>query len=134
LPRKASLVLTEAELRLMDVIWGKGPATVQQIQESLPESMPLAYNSVLTTIRILEKKKYLTHNKDGRAHVYRPLVARQEASRSEITHLLGRFFQNSRELLVLNLLQDEGLDDSELQRLRHLVQAKSDAANGKVRP
>jgi predicted transcriptional regulator len=118
----------------MDVIWGKGPATVQQIQESLPESMPLAYNSVLTTIRILEKKKYLTHNKDGRAHVYRPLVARQEASRSEITHLLGRFFQNSRELLVLNLLQDEGLDDTELQRLRQLVQAKSDAANGKVRP
>ena len=134
MPRKASLVLTEAELRLMDVIWSKGPATVQQIQESLPESMPLAYNSVLTTIRILEKKKYLTHNKDGRAHVYRPLVARQEASRSEITHLLGRFFQNSRELLVLNLLQDEGLDDTELQRLRQLVQAKSDAANGKVRP
>ncbi len=133
MPRKASLVLTEAELRLMEVIWSKGALTVQQIQESLPESTPLAYNSVLTTIRILEKKKYLTHNKDGRAHVYSPLVARQEASRSEISHLLGRFFQNSRELLVLNLLQDEALDETELQRLRHMLEAKSEATDGKGR-
>lgn len=133
MPRKASLVLTEAELRLMEVIWSKGALTVQQIQESLPESTPLAYNSVLTTIRILEKKKYLTHNKDGRAHVYSPLVARQEASRSEISHLLGRFFQNSRELLVLNLLQDEALDETELQRLRHMLETKSEATDGKGR-
>ena len=132
MPRKASLVLTEAELRLMEVIWSKGALTVQQIQESLPESTPLAYNSVLTTIRILEKKKYLTHNKDGRAHVYSPLVARQEASRSEISHLLGRFFQNSRELLVLNLLQDEALDETELQRLRHMLETKSEARDGKA--
>lgn len=115
----------------MDVIWSKGPSTVQQIQESLPESSPLAYNSVLTTIRILEKKKYLAHNKDGRAHVYRPLVARQEATRSEITHLLGRFFQNSRELLVLNLLEDESLDQAELRRLRQLMQVKSATGGGK---
>jgi predicted transcriptional regulator len=117
-------VLTEAELRLMDVIWSKGPATVQQIQESLPEDAPLAYNSVLTTIRILEKKKYLTHNKDGRAHVYHPRVEREEATRSEISHLLGRFFQNSRELLMLNLLEDENLDAAELKRLRKLLEAK----------
>ena len=124
MPRKTSSVLTEAELRLMDLIWSKGPATVQQIQESLPEDAPLAYNSVLTTIRILEKKGYLAHNKDGRAHVYRPLVDRDEATRSEIGHLVGRFFQNSRELLVLNLLEDENLDAVELKRLRKLLEAK----------
>jgi BlaI family transcriptional regulator, penicillinase repressor len=124
LPRKTSVVLTEAEIRLMDVIWSKGPATVQRIQESLPEDAPLAYNSVLTTIRILEKKGYLAHNKDGRAHVYRPLVDRDEATRSEIGHLVGRFFQNSRELLVLNLLEDENLDAAELKRLRKLLESK----------
>ena len=124
MPRKTSSVLTEAELRLMDLIWSKGPATVQQIQESLPEDAPLAYNSVLTTIRILEKKGYLAHNKDGRAHVYRPLVDRDEATRSEIGHLVGRFFQNSRELLVLNLLEDENLDAVELKRLRQLLESK----------
>ncbi len=124
MPRKSSIVLTEAELRLMDVIWSRGSGTVQQIQEALPEESPLAYNSVLTTIRILEKKGYVAHEKDGRAHVYRALVEKQDATRSEISHLLGRFFQNSRELLVLNLLEDKSLDAAELKKLRGLLEAK----------
>ena len=71
----------------MDVLWQKGPSTVQQVLEGLPGKSPLAYNSVLTTIRILEKKGYVRHIKDGRAYVYRPLVEQEEASRSEIRHL-----------------------------------------------
>ncbi len=108
----------------MDVIWTGGPATVQEIQDALPEDSPLAYNSVLTTIRILEKKGYVAHNKDGRAHVYRPLVDRDEATRSEIGHLVGRFFQNSRHLLMLNLLEDENLDAAEIKRLRQLLEKR----------
>jgi len=69
LPPRKSPTLTEAELRLMEVLWQKGPATVQQVVQDLPEKAPLAYNSVLTTIRILEKKGYVKHVKDGRAHV-----------------------------------------------------------------
>jgi len=121
LPRSKSPTLTEAELRLMDVLWEKGPATVQQVLEALPKRPPLAYNSVLTTIRILEKKGYLKHAKDGRAHVYRPLVERADATRSEISHLLHRFFKNSHELLVLNILEDQKLDAEELRHLRELV-------------
>jgi BlaI family transcriptional regulator, penicillinase repressor len=131
LPRKTSSVLTEAELRLMDVFWRKGPSTVQHVMESLPEDQPLAYNSVLTTVRILEKKGYLAHEKDGRAHIYRPEVQREEASRSEVSHLLNRFFKNSRELLVLNLLEDDSLDASELKRLRRLVESQSASSGGK---
>jgi predicted transcriptional regulator len=119
-PPRKSETLTEAELRLMDVLWRKGAATVQQVQEAL-EGKPLAYNSVLTTIRILEKKGYLKHVKDGRAHVYRPVVEREEATRSEVSHLLTRFFKGSHELLVLNLLEDGSLDAAELKRLRELV-------------
>jgi len=121
LPPSKSATLTEAELRLMDVLWEKGPATVQQVLESLPKRPALAYNSVLTTIRILEKKGYVKHAKDGRAHVYRPLVERADATRSEISHLLHRFFKNSHELLVLNILEDQKLDAEELRRLRELV-------------
>ena len=120
-PRKSS-ILTEAELRLMDVLWQKGPATVQQVMEDLPEREPLAYNSVLTTIRILEKKGYVKHVKDGRAFVYSPLVARKEATRSEISRLVNRFFGNSHELLVLNLLEDQGLDAAEIKRLRRMLE------------
>lgn len=122
MPPTKSATLTEAELRLMDVLWQDGPSTVQQVLEALPKKSQLAYNSVLTTIRILEKKGYVRHVKDGRAHVYRPLIERSEASRSEIRHLAHRFFSNSHEMLVLNILQDRGVDAEELDRLRQLLE------------
>jgi predicted transcriptional regulator len=123
MPPKQSETLTEAELRVMNVLWRKGPATVQQVLDTLPEKPALAYNSVLTTIRVLEKKGYLKHKKDGRAHIYEPLVARAEASRSEVRHLVSRFFANSHELLLLNLLEDRSLDRDELDKLREMLRA-----------
>jgi BlaI family transcriptional regulator, penicillinase repressor len=123
LPPKKSPTLTEAELRLMEVLWQRGPASVHQLLEALPPKPALAYNSVLTTIRILEKKGYVQHIKDGRAHIYMPLVGREEASRFEIRNLVNRFFKNSHELLVLNLLEDKSIDAEELKRLRELVEA-----------
>jgi predicted transcriptional regulator len=119
-PPKQSLTLTEAELRIMDVLWRKGSGTVQQVLDWL--SSPLAYNSVLTTIRILERKGYVQHVKDGRAHLYDPIVGREEATRSEIRHLLGRFFRNSHEALLLNILQDEAIDAEEMKRLREMLE------------
>ena len=120
MPPKQSLTLTEAELRIMDVLWRRGSGTVQQVLEWL--SSALAYNSVLTTVRVLERKGYVKHVKDGRAHVYEPIIGREEASRSEIRHLLGRFFRNSHEALVLNILQDEAIDAGELKRLRQMLE------------
>jgi len=121
-PPKKSPTLTEAELRLMEVLWQVGPATVHQVLESLPSNLPLAYNSVLTTIRILEKKGYVQHVKKGRAHVYAPLVGKQEATRFEIKNLVGRFFKDSHELLVLNILEDKSINADELKRLGQLLQ------------
>jgi BlaI family transcriptional regulator, penicillinase repressor len=153
LPRRKSETLTEAELRLMDVLWQKGSATVQQVLDALPEKPALAYNSVLTTIRVLETKGYLEHVKDGRAHIYKPILEREEATRSEIRHLVGRFFKNSHELLVLNILEDlssenvisenlgsenlgsenKGLEASELKRLRALLQPRDEKTAGQAR-
>lgn len=122
MPPRKSETLTEAELRLMDVLWLKGSATVQQVLDALPQKPALAYNSVLTTIRVLENKGYVKHVKDGRAHIYIPTVERQEATRSEIRHLVTRFFKDSHELLVLNILEDQGIEAKELRRLRQLLQ------------
>lgn len=122
MPRKQSATLTEAELRLMNVLWPLGRATVHQLVSALPADLPLAYNTVLTTIRVLEKKGYVKHQKDGRAHVYVPVVDRQEATRFEIRNLLSRFFRNSHEALVLNILEDETIEAAELKRLRELVE------------
>jgi BlaI family transcriptional regulator, penicillinase repressor len=125
-PPKQSATLTEAELRIMDVLWRKGSGTVQQVLDWLPSS--LAYNSVLTTIRILEKKGHVKHVKNGRAHIYIPVIGREEATRSEIRHLVSRFFRNSHEALLLNLLQDEQIDAAQLKRLREMLD-QHDAGN-----
>jgi BlaI family transcriptional regulator, penicillinase repressor len=142
-PRRKSETLTEAELRLMDVLWQKGSATVQQVLDALPEKPALAYNSVLTTIRILETKGYLEHVKDGRAHIYKPILEREEATRSEIRHLVSRFFKNSHELLVLNILEDlssenlgsenKGFEANELKRLRALLQSMDEKTRDEKR-
>lgn len=114
--------MTEAELRIMNVLWEKGSATVHEVLQGLPEKPALAYNSILTIIRILEKKGYVKHVKDKRAHVYTPAIDRKDATRFEVRHLVSRFFGNSDELLVLNILEEKSIDAEELARLRQLLE------------
>jgi predicted transcriptional regulator len=132
LPRTQSATLTEAELRIMNVLWQKGSATVHEVLQGLPENPPLAYNSVLTIVRILEKKGYVRHtkDKDTRAFIYSASVAKEDATRSEVRHLLTRFFGNSHELLVLNILEDKSIDAEELDRLRALLDANKEPGGG----
>ena len=118
--RKKSPTLTEAEYRLMDILWAKGPATVSEVVDLVGDP-PLAYNTVLTTMRILEQKGYVRHKASGRAFIYRAEVARDEAQRSVVTHVLSRFFDGSPRELVLNLLESEAVDDKEIERLRELL-------------
>jgi predicted transcriptional regulator len=122
MPPKKSPTLTEAELRLMKILWARGESTVNDIATALPKKNALAYNSVLTTIRILEQKGYVQHRKEGRAFFYIPLVAEAEAGISEVRLVLSRFFGNSREKLMLSLLGDNDVTPEELQRLRDAIQ------------
>lgn len=121
MPPKKSNTLTEAELRLMKILWQRGESAVTDVVAALPESEPLAYNSVLTTIRILEQKGYVTHRQEGRAFLYKPTIAEDEASRSEVRNVLSRFFGNSREQLVLSLLGDDEISAEELNRLKEAI-------------
>jgi predicted transcriptional regulator len=123
LARKKSLNLTEAELRLMDIVWDKGAVTVGEVAAALPSVPGLAYNTILTTLRILEQKGYVRHTKarEGRAFVYRAIVGRKQASRNALRHLVRGFFANSPELLVLNLLDDGDLSQRELRNIRNLL-------------
>ena len=124
MPRTQSRTLTEAELPLMDILWRQGPATVNGVAEALSKTKPVAYNTVLTMLRILERKGYVRHTKDGRAFVYQTVVDRGQASRNAVRQLVTRFFEGSPELLVLNLLNDEGIDEHELDRLRRLTESE----------
>jgi predicted transcriptional regulator len=120
--RKKSSNLTDAELKLMDVLWSKGRATISEVIEGLPKHPALAYSTVLTTMRILETKGYVRHTKDGRAFVYHPLVGRDQARSSAVTQLVRRFFEDSPELLMLNLIEDNKIDAAELKRLRKRIE------------
>ena len=91
----------------MRILWRRGESAVTDLVADLAASEPLAYNSVLTTVRILEKKGYVTHRQEGRAFVYSPSIEEHEAGRSEVRHVLSRFFGDSRERLLLSLLDDE---------------------------
>lgn len=123
--RKKSSTLTEAELRLMEVLWQKGRATVADVTEALPPP-PLAYNTVLTTMRILEQKGYVRHQEEGRAYVYEPLVDRDDAAKSAVGQLLSRFFGNKSAALALRLVEEERPSDEELRRLKALIEKYED--------
>jgi len=122
LARSKSATLTEAELRIMNVLWDKGRATVHEVLQALPSKPNLAYNSVLTIIRILETKGYVKHVKDKRAHIYMSKIDREDATRFEVRHLVSRFFGNSHQRLLLNILEESSIDAEELARVRELLE------------
>ncbi len=118
MPPKPSNTLTEAELRIMRILWTRGESLVSDLVAAMPAAAPLAYTSVLTTVRILEQKGSVDHRQEGRAFLYSPCVAEHDASRSEIRHVMHRFFGNSRERLLLSLLGDGEITPDELERLK----------------
>src|SRR4249920_985406 len=130
MPRRASPALTDAELRIMHVLWDRTRATVGEVLDTIDSVSRPAYNTVLTILKILERKGYVTHEKDGRAFVYLPVVDRSQAQRSAVSHLLSRFFNGSPEALVLDLLGHDRVDDDERRRVRELV----DRASQNLRP
>ena len=121
MPPKRSIALTPAELRLMKILWTRGESSVAEMVTATADEAPLAYTSVLTTVRILETKGYVCHRQEGRAFFYSASVGEQEASRSEVRHVLQRFFGNSRERLLLSLLGDDEMTAAELRRLRDAI-------------
>jgi predicted transcriptional regulator len=131
--RKASKTFTEKELEIMRVIWELGEATAREIQEDLPGERH--YNSILTIIRVLERKGHLTHRVAGKAHVYR---ARQqpEKSRSRVlSHMIRQVFGGSAASLVLHLVETGDLTEGDLSEIRQQMAARAQgvkAAPGKT--
>ena len=114
--------MTDGELRLMEVLWQRSQATVGEVVDALKTSPKPAYNTVLTLLRIMEKKGYVSHRKEGRAFVFVPRVDRADASRSALQTLVDRFFQGSPRLLMLNLLEEEQLSPEVLKQLRERIE------------
>ncbi len=121
MPRGRSPALTDAEARVMSVLWAKQTASVADVVAVLKRKRTVSYSTVQTILRILEAKGYVAHEKVARAFVYRALVDQRQARRRALRHLVKRLFDGSPSLLVLNVLEDERIDTEELKRLRRLI-------------
>ena len=110
---------TERELDIMAVLWERGPSTAAEVRAQIADD--LAYNTVLSMLRILEEKGHVRHTEEGRAHRYFPLVAREEAGASALERLVDKVFGGSAELLLTHFMKDRKLDATELRRIRRVL-------------
>jgi BlaI family penicillinase repressor len=131
MPKPKSDVLTEAEQRIMRVLWSRGEASVRDVTDALEDSYPVAYNTVLTLLRILTEKEYVTPRQEGRAFVYRPTVTRAEARSRALRKLVGQFFEGSSTALAQHLIRSENLNADELQALKDEIERSAAEETGK---
>jgi BlaI family penicillinase repressor len=122
MPRTSSPALTDAEARVMGVVWRQQTVTVGDVVAALKSQHAVSYSTVQTILRILETKGYVAHEKIARAFVYRPTVDERQAQRRALRHLMRRMFNGSPSLLVLNVLDDEEIDAAELKRMKKLIE------------
>lgn len=113
------IAFTDRELDVMTVLWDRGTATVSEVREKLHDK--LAYTTVLTVLRTLEEKGYVTHEDEGRAHRYTPTVDRATAGTSALRRMLSTVFGGSPELLLTNLVNNQKLSPGEIKQLRRLL-------------
>lgn len=123
-----SVTFTDRELDVMSVLWQRGPSTVAEVRAALPAK--LAYTTVLTVLRTLEEKGYVGHEEEGKAYRYHALVARETAGASAIRRLMSTVFLGRPELLLTQLVEERALPDSELNRLRALLDKRIRSRDG----
>jgi predicted transcriptional regulator len=118
--RKPSSTPTDAELRLLRLLWSDGPLAAADITERLC-TPKLAKNTVLTTLKVLEEKGFVTHHTEGRTFIYSAAVDPKSVRRNAVAGMVSRFFQDSPKDLILHLLDEECIDDAQAARIRALL-------------
>lgn len=120
-PKELNKMLTDAELELMSILWRLGEGTVAEVIEHLPKNRDLAYTTVSTILRILEQKKVVQTRKEGRGHVYFPLLAKEAYEQRTLKHMVANVFDGTPMALVKKLVQTTDLTQKDLQDLKQLI-------------
>jgi len=116
--------LGDLELQILNVLWERGPSTVREVREALPVEPKPAYTTVLTMMRLMQEKGYLTRSEAARAHVYQARLREQPVKRGLLRGLVTNAFRGSAEAVLVRLLEDEKLSREELARVRELIEAR----------
>ena len=122
--KKDGKLLTEVELELMGILWRLTEGSVNDVLEALPQERKLAYTSVSTMFRILEQKEVVGSRKEGRGHVYFPLLTKEKYEATSLHHLVDKVFDGTPSSLVRRLLETENLTDEDLKSIRALLNEK----------
>jgi len=125
MPRQPSKTFTDKEVEIMRVIWERGEATAKEIQEALPDERH--YNSVLTIIRVLERKGHLAHRAEGKAHIYRAKAKQEKSQRRVLSHLIEQVFGGSAAAMVLHLVETGDLTEDDLREVRTKIASRAAA-------
>lgn len=126
--RPASPTLTESERRILEVLWKKKEASVREVAEELSKKKPVAYTTVLTMFKVLDRKGLVHHRNEGRAFIYSAAITRSEARRQALENLLKGFFNGSPSVLAQHLIDEHEMDAEELAALQKRV---DDAPSGR---
>ncbi len=124
MPQAKARRLTPLEAQVMEAVWELGSATVRQVKDHLEADRPMAYNTVLTMMRILREKGFLKTHRLGRTDVYRPVVSREQAARSSVGEVMERFFAGSAAAMVSHLLASDRMGPDEMRKIRREVERK----------
>lgn len=123
--RPVSPTLTESERAILEVLWKKKEASVREVADELSKRKPVAYTTVLTMFRILDRKGLVSHRTEGRAFIYSPAISRNEARKQALESLLRQFFNGSPNVLAQHLLSEHDMDLAEIKALQEKVDAKT---------
>ena len=120
--RQKSKLLTDVELELMTILWRLGEGSVASVMVELPEGRDLAYTSVSTILRILEQKQILKTRKEGRSHIYIPLLSKTDYEAKTVRHVVDNVFEGVPITLIRTLLDTVNLDDEELEDIKKIIE------------
>jgi len=123
--RPPSKSLTDQELEIMKIVWGRQTSTVRDVYEALLERRKVAYTTVMTMMKILEQKGYLRRKQVDRAYVYRPAQPKNQVIANMVRDFVNRVFNGSAEPLLVHLIEDQGLSEVEIEEIRRLIGERS---------
>jgi len=119
--KESLAALSPAETEILRLIWLIRSGTVQQVCEKLPRKRRIAYATVQTLLRRLEKKGYLSHQTKGKAHVFSPAARREEVIKRTVGDFVDRLFGGDPVPLMLYLANHSKLEADDIKRLKKLM-------------
>ncbi len=117
---------SDLELQILSLLWDKGPLSARDILESMPDGKKRAYTTILSTMQVMEKKGIVSHSTQGVTHLFKPEITKKQVLKPFIKRVVSEFFSGNPSAVMETLLDDATVDQQELQKMKQLLDKKSE--------